>query len=227
MCDEVRSLRVVGDALRLNRRTRYLLHTNEQDLPPLLGSVRVVYLDNIVIYSNTLEEHMEHLRKVFQVLHENELFIKREKCEFAQHDVHFLGNVISQGELRMDEAKVWAIQEWEVPTKVTKLRSFLGLSNYYRRFISAYSAKTAPLTKLLKKNKIWVWSEECKKAFEYLKTIVTEEPVLALPDFSKTFEVHTDASNYAIEGVFMQKKYPISIESRTLNDKERRYIVQE
>ncbi|XP_055814145.1 uncharacterized protein LOC129883530 [Solanum dulcamara] len=139
------------------------------------------------------------LRKgYYQVLRENELFIKWEKCEFAQPEVHFLGHVINQGELRMDEAKVRAIKEWKAPTKVTKLRSFLGLANYYRRFISAYSAKSAPLTELLKKNKPWVWSEECKGTFEDLKAAVTEEPVLALPDFSKTFEVHTDASDYAI-----------------------------
>ncbi|XP_055835181.1 uncharacterized mitochondrial protein AtMg00860-like [Solanum dulcamara] len=158
----------------------------------------VVYLDDIVIYSNTLDEHVEHLKKVFQVLRENELFIKREKCEFTQHKLHFLGYVISQGELRMDEAKVRAIKEWEVPTTVTELRSFLGLANYYRRFISAYSAKASPLTELLKKNKSWVWSEDCKEVFEDLKAVVTEEPILALPNFSKIFEVHTDASNYAI-----------------------------
>ncbi|XP_070018365.1 uncharacterized mitochondrial protein AtMg00860-like [Nicotiana sylvestris] len=96
------------------------------------------------------------------------------------------------GELRIDEAKVRAIQGWEEPIKVTELRSFLGLVNYYRQFVSGYSAKAAPLTELLKKNKPWVWTEHCQKAFECLKTAVTEEPILALPDFAKTFEVYTD-----------------------------------
>ncbi|XP_009767398.2 uncharacterized mitochondrial protein AtMg00860-like [Nicotiana sylvestris] len=128
---------------------------------------------------------MEHLRKVFQVLRENELYIKREKCEFAQSKVNFLGHIISNGELRMDEAKVCAIQEWEAPIKVTELRSFLGLVNYYCRFINGYSAKAAPLTELLKKNKPWVWTEHCQKAFECLKAVVTEEPVLALPDLPR------------------------------------------
>ncbi|XP_070013238.1 uncharacterized mitochondrial protein AtMg00860-like [Nicotiana sylvestris] len=141
---------------------------------------------------------MEHLRKVFQVLRENELYIKREKCEFAQSKVHFLDHVISNGELHMDDAKVRAIQEWEAPIKVTELRSFLGFVNYYRWFISGYSAKAVPLTELLKKNKPWVWTEHCQKAFESLKATVIEEPVLALPDFAKTFEVHTDASDFAI-----------------------------
>nr|XP_016493745.1 PREDICTED: uncharacterized mitochondrial protein AtMg00860-like [Nicotiana tabacum] len=156
---------------------------------PYLDQFVIVYLDDIVIYSNTLEEHMEHLRKVFQVLRENELYIKREKCEFAQSKVHFLGHVISYDEVRMDEAKVHAIQEWEAPINVTELRSLLGLVNNYRRFISGYSAKVAPLTELLKKNKPWVWTEHCQKAFECLKAAIIEEPVLALPDFAKTFEV--------------------------------------
>ncbi|XP_070045982.1 uncharacterized mitochondrial protein AtMg00860-like [Nicotiana tomentosiformis] len=170
---------------------------------------------------------MEHLRKVFQVLRENELYIKREKCEFAQLKVHFLGHVISNDEMHMDEAKVRAIQEWEAPIKVTELRSFLGFVNYYSRFISGYSAKAAPLTKLLKKNKPWVWTEHCQRAFEDLKEAVIEEPVMALPNFAKTLEVHTDALDLAIGGVLMQDKHPIAFESRKLNETERRYTVQE
>ena len=136
-------------------------------------------------------------------MRENELYDKREKCEFAQPKIHFLVHVIIQGEHRMDEAKVKAIQDWEAPTKVIELRYFLGLANYYRRFISGYFAIAAPLTELLKKNKTWLWSEECQEAFEGLKVAVTEEPVLMLPDFTKTFEIHTDASLFAIGGVLM------------------------
>ncbi|XP_070010251.1 uncharacterized mitochondrial protein AtMg00860-like [Nicotiana sylvestris] len=109
----------------------------------------------------------------------------------------------------------YVIQEWEEPTKVTQLRSFLGLVNYYRRFISAYSAKVALLTELIKKNKpLWVWTEHCQKAFECLKANVIEEPVLALLDFAKTFEVHTNASDFAIGGVLMQDKHLLTFESR-------------
>lgn len=89
----------------------------------------VVYLDDKVIYNSTLEEHVEHLRKVFKVLWENHLYVKWEKREFAQHEVHFLGRVFSQGDRRMDEEKIQAIHEWEAPTKVTKLQSFFGISN--------------------------------------------------------------------------------------------------
>lgn len=108
-----------------------------------------------------------------------------------------------------------------------ELRSFLGFANYYRRFISGYSAIVAPLTELLKKNKSWVWSKKCPEAFESLKAAISEAPVLALPNFSKTFEVHTDASDFAIGGVLMQDGHPIAFESRKLNETEWRYIVQE
>ncbi|KAH9670463.1 Endonuclease [Citrus sinensis] len=127
----------------------------------------------------------------------------------------------------MENAKVKAILEWEPPSKVPELRSFLGLVNYYRRFIKGYSAKAAPLTDMLKKNRTWYWSEECQRAFEELKRAISEEPVLALPDHTKAFEVQTDASDFAIGGVLMQEGHPIAFESRKLNDTERRYTVQE
>ncbi|XP_043717547.1 uncharacterized protein LOC122665462 [Telopea speciosissima] len=194
---------------------------------PYLDKFVVVYLDDIVVYSNTLEEHVQHLRIVFKVLKDNQLYVKKEKCSFAQEEVMFLGHKIGGGTLRMDESKVQAIQEWEAPTKVTELRSFLGLVNYYRRFIQGYSKRAAPLTDLLKKNKAWEWSDSCQDAFDDLKKAIMEKPVLALPDYGKPFEVHTDASDFAIGGVLMQERHPIAYESRKLNDTERRYTVHE
>ncbi|XP_022864502.1 uncharacterized protein LOC111384459 [Olea europaea var. sylvestris] len=194
---------------------------------PYLDKFVVVYLDDIVIYSNTLEEHVGHLKIIFQVLRENKLYIKKEKCSFAKEEVHFLGHIIRHGHLKMDGAKVKAINEWEPPTKVTELRSFLGLVNYYRRFIKGYSSRAAPLTDLLKKSQRWEWTVKCQRAFDDLKAAVMLEPVLALPDFNKSFEVQTDASDFAIGGVLMQEGHPIAFESRKLNDTERRYTVQE
>ncbi|RVW63223.1 Transposon Tf2-2 polyprotein [Vitis vinifera] len=204
---------------------------------PYLDKFVVVYLDDIVIYSNTLKEHVEHLRKVFKILRQNELYVKKEKCSFAKEEVSFLGHRIRDGKLMMDDSK---------------------------RFIKGYSGRAAPLTDLLKKNKAWEWdgrcqqafedlkkavTEEpvlalpdhtkvfenkawewdgrCQQAFEDLKKAVTEEPVLALPDHTKVFEVHTDASDFAIGGVLMQERHSIAFESRKLNDAERRYTVQE
>nr|CAD1840974.1 unnamed protein product [Ananas comosus var. bracteatus] len=155
---------------------------------PYLDRFVVVYLDDIVVYSNTLEEHVEHLRTIFQVLRENQLFVKREKCSFAKEEVHFLGHWIGRGQLHMDQQKVRAICEWEAPSTVSELRSFLGLVNYYRRFIAGYSARAAPLTDLLKKTQSWDWTPRCAEAFEDLKRAVTEDPVLRLPDCSRPFE---------------------------------------
>ncbi|GMI83616.1 hypothetical protein HRI_002030900 [Hibiscus trionum] len=196
-------------------------------LSPFLDRFVVVYLDDIVIYSKTFHEHLMHLRKVLQVLRENELYIKREKCSFAQQEVPFLGHIIGGGKIRMDPSKVRAIDDWEPPTKVTELRSFLGLANYYRKFVQGYSAVATPLTELLKNDKVWEWSPSCQEAFERLKQAMVSEPVLALPDHSKQFVIHTDASDYVIGGVLMQEGHPIAFGSRKLNNIERRYTVQE
>ena len=187
----------------------------------------VVYLDDIVVYSDNMEDHVEHLCKVFKILRDNELYVKREKCSFAQPIVRFLGHTISHGKIQMDSDKIAAINNWEAPTKVPELRSFLGLANYYRRFIFNYSAIAAPLTDLLKKDRAWNWSAACQAAFERLKLAVAQEPVLALPDFSKPFEIHTDASDFAIGGVLMQEGHPIAYESRKLNEAEQRYSAHE
>ncbi|KAE8690692.1 cytochrome P450 78A7-like [Hibiscus syriacus] len=194
---------------------------------PYLDQFMVVYLDDIVVYSNSIREHVDHLKIVFKILRENELYVKKEKCTFATEEVHFLGHVIGHGKLLMDGNKIKAITEWEPPTKVSEMRSFFGLVNYYYRFIQGYSARASPLTDLLKKGKAWEWSEQCQKAFEDLKAAVSQELVLALPDFTRSFEVYIDASDFAIGGVLMQEGHPIAFESRKLNDTERRYTVQE
>ncbi|CAL2233761.1 unnamed protein product [Prunus armeniaca] len=120
---------------------------------PFLDKFVVAYIDDIVVYNNSLEEHIEHLHKVFQVLRENKLYVKNEKCSFVQEEIDFLGHKIRGGQLVMEEGKVRAIQECEPPTKVPELRSFLGLVNYYRKFIKGYLAIAASLTGLLKNNK--------------------------------------------------------------------------
>ncbi|XP_039038705.1 uncharacterized protein LOC120176331 [Hibiscus syriacus] len=196
-------------------------------LQPFLDRFVVVYLDDIVIYSKTLEEHVEHLKQVFLVLRENELFVKEEKCSFAKTEVPFLGHIIGGGKIWMDRDKVRAIDEWQVPTKVTELRSFMGLANYYRRFVKGYSKIAAPLTELLKKEKAWDWGPKCQSAFDEIKLAMINEPVLVLPDHTKPFEVFTDASDVAIGGVLMQEGHPVAYESRKLNETETRYTVHE
>ncbi|KAJ8763148.1 hypothetical protein K2173_025533 [Erythroxylum novogranatense] len=131
-----------------------------------------------------MEEHVEHLRRVFERLRQHKLFVKMEKCEFAQLEIRFLGHVVSKGQVRMDPKKVKAIVEWQAPTTVRELRSFLGLANYYRRFIVGYSKKAAPLTDLLKKKQEWCWTGACEEAFGKLKAAISTEPVLKLPNSS-------------------------------------------
>ena len=118
----------------------------------------VVYLDDIVIYSRTLEEHVNHLSLVLSQLRKYTLYVKMEKCEFAQQEIKFLVYLVSKNQVRMDPKKVQAIVDWQAPRHVKDLRSFLGLANYYRKFIAGYSKKAATLTDLLKKDIKWVWS---------------------------------------------------------------------
>ncbi|KAE8694756.1 hypothetical protein F3Y22_tig00110776pilonHSYRG00065 [Hibiscus syriacus] len=127
----------------------------------------------------------------------------------------------------MDKEKVKAIQEWPTPQNVSELRSFLGLANYYRRFVEGYSRRVKLLTDLLKKGCEWVWSKDCQEAFDDLKKVVISEPVLTLPDLEKPLEVETDASDYAIGGVLLQDKHPVAFESRKLNETEARYTAPE
>ncbi|XP_059437724.1 uncharacterized protein LOC132170646 [Corylus avellana] len=187
----------------------------------------VVYLDDIVVYSESFVNHLSHLRLVLTRLRENSLYVKKEKCEFARREILFLGHKISAGKILMDEGKVKAIQDWSPPKTVSGLRSFLGLANYYRKFIAAYSKKAAPLTDLLKKDRQWRWTDQCQAAFDKLKAAVASEPVLHLPDFELPFEVHTDASDRAIGGVLVQEGHPVAYESRKLKEAEQRYSAHE
>ncbi|KAL2246590.1 UNVERIFIED_CONTAM: Transposon Tf2-12 polyprotein [Sesamum indicum] len=198
-----------------------------QVLHGFLDEFVVVYLDDIVIYSRTLAEHEDHLRQVLTRLREHELYVKVSKCSFARETISFLGHIVERGRIRMDPKKVQAIEEWRPPSDVHDLRSFLGLANYYRRFVKDYSAIARPLTDLLKKTETWNWTPQCQVAFDDLKRAMMTDPVLALPDMSKPFLVETDASDFALGGVLMQDGHPVAFESRKLKDAERRYSVHE
>ncbi len=164
----------------------------------------VVYIDDILIYSGSLEEHAEHLRKVFQRLRENKLYAKLKKCEFGVTEVDFLGHMITQEGLKMDDNKVKALVEWEPPRSVPALGSFLGLASYYRKFIKNFAKIAAPLTNLLKKSAVtYEWEGTCDEAFETLKGILVKALMLKLLDFDKDFEIHSDASDFAIGGVLV------------------------
>ncbi len=188
----------------------------------------VIYIDDILIYSGSMEEHVEHLRKVFQRLKENKLYAKCEKCEFGVMEVDFLRHRITQEGLKIDNHKVKAILDWELPRSVSALKSFLELASYYCKFIKNFAKITAPLTNLLKKSSgTYEWDKVYDETFETLKGIFVKALVLKLPGFDNAFEIHSDASDFAIEAVLMQDGRLVAFERKKLNDTEQRWPMLE
>jgi hypothetical protein len=153
----------------------------------------VVFIDDILIYSKCDSDHEEHLRLVLQKLRDNQLYAKFSKCEFWIGEVSFLGHIISNGGISVDPAKIKKIMEWRVPTTVTKIRSFLGLAGYYRRFIEGFSKIAKPMTSLLEKDREFKWDEKCQESFDQLKKRLMSPPVLVMPDLQKGFDIYCDA----------------------------------
>ena len=161
----------------------------------------LVFFDDILIYSRTLEEHEEHLRVVLQLLRENNLYGKRSKCEFYKDRVEYLGHMISNNGIEVTNEKVEAVLSWPNPRTPKQIKSFLGMTGFYRKFINMYSHIAEPLTRLLKKEIPFVWSDKCQEAFDKLKESICTAPVLKSPEFGKPFLVTCDASSKAIVGV--------------------------
>ena len=159
-----------------------------------LDTFVIVFIDDILVYSRSEEEHAEHLRIVLQTLRDNQLYAKFSKCEFWLEEVVFLGHVISAKGVYVDPKKIEAILSWNPPTSVHEVRSFLGLAGYYRRFVQNFSIIASPLTKLLRKNVKFVWNEECQDSFDELKACLTSASVLTLPVTGLEYVVYNDAS---------------------------------
>ncbi|GBG72363.1 hypothetical protein CBR_g11941 [Chara braunii] len=168
----------------------------------------IVYLDDILIFSKTVEEHVAHLDKVLSLLRQHKFKINGEKCEFGRTCVLYLGHEISAEGLKPDDAKVASIRDWPRPQSVTEMRSFLGMTGYYRTFVKNYSVVAAPLTDLTRLDTPWEWTDECEAAFRHLKHALTHYEVLKLPDPDKPFIVTTDASQYGIGAVLAQQEGP-------------------
>ena len=193
------------------------------------AGIVVVYLDDILIVTKTLEEHRRVTREVLRILCENKLYLKPEKCEFEQSSIEYLGMIVEEGRVRMDPAKVKAVAEWAVPRKKKELQSFLGFCNYYRRFIRDFSHIARPLHRLTG-DVPWEWTLEQQLAFEELKLRITSDPVLIIPNDDNPFRVEADASNFATGAVLSQqaadgKWHPVAFFSKSLNEAERNYEI--
>ena len=196
-----------------------------------IGDFVCVYLDDILIFSHSIEEHLEHLRHVLTRLRESKLYAKLHKCEFLKDKVDYLGFEISTQGIHASPEKVKAVVEWPRPENVHDVRSFLGLASYYRKFIRGFSEIARPLTDLTKASKTWDWKEPQNSAFLRLKVALATAPVLLLPNFEKQFIVTTDASDAAVGAILEQDHgrglQPIAFASRKLNGTEMRYSAYE
>jgi len=190
---------------------------------PFLDKFVVVFIDDILIYSRTHEEHAEHLRTVLGILREKQLYAKLSKCEFWMTTVQFLGHVITAQGISVDPSKVEAVLKWERPRSATEIRSFVGLAGYYRRFIEGFSKIVAPLSQLTRKDQPFAWTDRCENSFQELKQKLTSAPVLVIPDTSRPFEVYCDASHQGLGCVLMQERRVVAYASRQLKSHEKNY----
>lgn len=200
-------------------------------LAGLIGNICLVYLDDIVVYSNSIEEHEDKLRQVFDRLRQHTLLLQPDKCNFLMTEIKYLGHIINGQGVAPDPDKVKAVREYPLPRTPKQIKSFLGLIGYYRKFISHFATKAKPLNNLLRKDVTFKWGKEEQDAFESLKREITNEPVLIYPDFNKEFILTTDASKIAIGAILSQgsigQDRPIAFASRTLNKAESNYTTTE
>jgi hypothetical protein len=203
-----------------------------ETLAPVLCKCALVFFDDILIYSTSFEDHLNHLSTVLQLLQTDQWKVNLVKCAFAQTSIFYLGHVISADGVATDPSKILVIQQWPTPVNVKELRSFLGLAGFYRKFVHHFGLISRPLTELLKKNILFVWTPDHQQAFETLKHALISAPVLALPDFSQPFCIYTDACKTGVGAVLMQNGHPLAFLSKALGIKnqglstyEKEYLV--
>src|SRR6185369_5995394 len=204
----------------------------EHVLASCLGKFAFVFIDDVCCASQTFEEHLQHLQMIFDRLIECRLYLKPAKCEFCRREVKYLGHIVSATGIRPDPDKVEKIRNFPVPREVRELQSFLGMVNYYHRFLINYSDRAKPLYLLIRKKQPWIWEEAQQKAFEDLKNALLTEALLYHPDFSKEFIIHTDASNSGLGAILHQEhltadgeveERPVAFASRALTPSEVNY----
>lgn len=175
----------------------------------------LVFFDDILVYSSTIQEHKEHLTRVLEVLRKEQLYAKRSKCSFGQNKVEYLGYIITGKGVTTDPSKIETMVNWPIPKSIKALRRFLGLTGYYRRFVQSYGVISKPLTSLLKKNS-FQWGKEAEITSNNLKQAMTTAPVLALVGFTKTFVIETNACSKGMGAVLKQEGRPLAFFSKAL-----------
>jgi hypothetical protein len=194
--------------------------------------VVIAYIDDILIYTETLEKHHEVVKRVLEILRQNHLYLKAEKCEFEKERVEYLGLIISAGKIEMDPVKVEGVSKWPSPSNVKEVQSFLGFVNFYRRFIKDFADIARPLHDLTRKASEWAWNKEHQEAFDALKKLVTSSPILIFPDDHEPYKVEADSSDYATGAVLSQlgedeKWHPVAFLSKSLSAVERNYEIHD
>ena len=192
----------------------------------------ICFMDDILAFNATLSEHRQTVHRILELLRENHLFLKAEKCEFERQEIEYLGLIISENKVAMDPVKVKGVTDWPVPRKVKEVQSFLGFVNFYRRFIKDFSHIARPLNMLMCKAVEWKWGDPQQKAFEALKHAVTSAPVLVFPSDKGKFRIEADASNFATGAVLSQlqgdgKWHPVGFMSKSLSDVEQNYEIHD
>lgn len=191
----------------------------------------MVYLDDILIFTQGVEENRRITAEVLKRLKENDLFARPEKCFFEQNRIDYLGMIISHGHIEMDPKKLTGVTEWPRPQKVKQVQAFLGFANFYRRFIKDFAHHAKPLTILTKKDQPWIWGDDQEQAFNALKAAFTSAPILRIPDDVNPFRLETDASDFATGAVLSQFDpddqlwHPVAFSSKSLNVHERNYEI--
>ena len=190
-----------------------------------------VFIDDVMIAIETEEGYNEIVEEVLR-LEENNLFVKLEKYMWKAREEGFLGVMIGEDGVRMEKEKVQGVIEWPVPKSMKDVQKFLGLANYYRRFVKDFAKIARPLYEMTRKENKWSWGERQQKAFEELKERFTTEPVLVAPDLDKKMRVEVDASDFTTEGVLLmkcedEKWRPVAYISKSLNEAERNYEIHD
>ena len=183
----------------------------------------IIFIDDILIYSKTQEDHARHIHIVLQKLRKHCLYAKFSKCEFWLEKVSFLGHILSKDGIAVDPGKVQDVLDWKQPQNISEIRSFLGLAGYYRRFIENFSKIAKPMTELLKNGVKFEWTQACEEAFQTLKDRLTTAPMLAQSNISKSIDVYCDASRIDLGCVLMQEGRVVAYASRQLKRHEENY----